>query len=222
MTQRAATLNRPMPWLMSAAILSAAGIGVAAATDAPIWVLGIVGLAPWLPLLGMAVLATMRAAGGWMALYLGLALTQAGHVGEHVVQVIQLRVLGLSGEHAHGVFGALDIEWVHFAWNSWIMVAVAILLVRFHRNPWLWATALLAAWHLLEHAVLIVIYLATGVQGTPGLLARGGLVVGGLDIARPELHLVYNLAETLPLLIGLGWELRRRTWRYGGELSRTT
>lgn len=212
MTEGAAILVRPMlPWLAAAVLLSAVGAGVAASAGAPIWVIGVIGLAAWLPLLAMAVLATGRAAGGWMALFLVLALTQGGHVGEHVVQIFQLRVLGLTGEHAHGVFGALDIEWVHFAWNSWILLAVAILLIRFRNNPWLWLTALLAGWHLFEHLVLITTYLTTGVEGTPGLLARGGLLGGGLGIARPELHLLYNLAETLPLLIGLGREWRRRS-----------
>jgi hypothetical protein len=200
-----------LSWLAAAVLLCAAGAGSAAAAGAPIWVIGAIGLAPWLPLLAMAVLTTWRAADGWMALFLVLALTQSGHVGEHVVQIFQLRVLGLAGEHAHGVFGALDIEWVHFAWNSWIVLAVAILLIRFRNNPWLWVTALLAGWHLFEHLVLIATYLATGVEGTPGLLARGGLLGGGLGIARPELHLIYNLAETLPLLTGLGWEFSRRS-----------
>ena len=125
------------------------------------------------------------------------------------MQVTQLRVLGLSGENAHGVIGALDIEWVHFVWNAWILVAVALLLGPFRANPWLWLTLPLAAWHLAEHVVLLATYLATGEVGSPGLLAMGGLLGGGLPLARPDLHLVYNLAETLPLIIGLGWQWRR-------------
>jgi hypothetical protein len=199
-----------LPWAAPAAAITTAGIALAVALGAPIWVVGGVGLAPWLPLLAGAVLVTRRLADGWLALYLALALTQTGHVGEHLVQIVQLRVLGLSGEHAHGVFGALDIEWVHFVWNAWILLAVGLLLVRFQRNPWLWLTLLLAAWHLGEHVVLLAIYLATGVPGSPGLLAAGGLLGGGLPLARPDLHLAYNLAETIPLVIGLGWQWRQR------------
>jgi hypothetical protein len=193
-----------------ALVTAAAGVGLAAAAQAPIWLLGVIGLLPWLPLFAVAVLITARVAGGWLAFYLVLALTQTGHVAEHVVQVAQLRVLGLSGEHAHGVFGAFDIEWVHFVWNAWILLAVALLLTHFRQNPWLWLTLPLAAWHLGEHVVLITTYLASGTAGSPGLLATGGLLGGGLPLARPELHLAYNLAETLPLLIGLGWQWRRR------------
>jgi hypothetical protein len=202
------TRRSMLPWAALALIGATAGVGLAAA-GAPIWLLGVIGLLPWLPLLAATVLLTARAADGWLALYLVVALTQTGHVGEHVVQVVQLRLLGLGGEHAHGVFGALDIEWVHFGWNAWILIAVAVLLTRFRRNPWLWLTLPLAAWHLGEHVVLIAIYLASGTAGDPGLLASGGLLGGGLPLARPELHLAYNLAETLPLLIGLGWQWRR-------------
>ena len=210
MTELNILVKRPVqPWL--GLLLGSAAIGVAAgaAVGAPIWLVGLIGLAPLLPLLAVGAMLTARMADGWLALYLVLAVTQAGHVGEHVVQVVQLRVLGLDGAHAHGIFGALDIEWVHFAWNAWILVAVGLLLVRFRRNPWLWVTMPLAAWHLGEHAVLIAIYVASGTPGNPGLLAMGGLLGGGLPVARPELHLAYNLAETVPLLIGLGWQWRR-------------
>jgi hypothetical protein len=213
--------ERPMlAWGAVALMAAAAGVGLAAAAEAPIWLLGIIGLVPWLPLLAGAVVLTARAADGWLALYLVLALTQTGHVGEHLVQVAQLRLLGLGGEHAHGVFGALDIEWVHFGWNAWILVAVALLLTRFRHNPWLWLTLPLAGWHLGEHVVLIAIFLTSGTAGSPGLLASGGLLGGGLPLARPELHLAYNLAETLPLLVGLGWQWRR--WNRAPKVAADT
>ena len=204
------TLWPTRPWAAFALVTATIGVAVAAAQSAPIWLVGAIGLAPCLPLLGRAVILARRLADGWLALYLALGLTQAGHVGEHIVQVAQLRLLGLTGEHAHGVFGALDIEWVHFVWNAWILVAVGLLLIRFRSNPWLWLTLPLAAWHLGEHVVLMAIYLATGLPGSPGLLASGGLLGGGLPLARPELHLVYNLAETVPLLVGLAWQWRSR------------
>lgn len=211
MTQlKSLTLWPILPWAAFALVTGAMGVAVAAAQAAPIWLVGAIGLAPWLPLLGRAVVLTRRRADAWLALYLALGLTQAGHVGEHIVQVAQLRLFGLTGEHAHGVFGALDIEWVHFAWNAWILIAVGLLLGRFRNNILLWLTLPLAAWHLGEHVVLMAIYLATGLQGSPGLLASDGLLGGGLPLARPELHLLYNLAETAPLLVGLAWQWRRR------------
>jgi len=220
-TPPTAFARRPiLPWAGVALTIGGAGVALAVDLDAPIWLIGAIGLAPWLPLLAIAVVRTWRVADGWLAFYLALVMTQVGHVGEHVVQIVQLRVLGLDAEHAHGVFGALDIEWVHFVWNAWILLAVGLLLVGFRRNRWLWLTLPLAAWHLGEHAVLIAIYLANGTAGHPGLLARGGLIGGGLPLARAELHLLYNLVETLPLLIGFGWQWRQERRAPGDHRAR--
>jgi hypothetical protein len=194
------------PWLGRIGVTALVSFGMvllAGAFDAPLWVVGLAGALPALPLLAGVTLDTRRAAGGWLALYVVLAATQSAHVGEHVVQVAQLRLLGIPATDAHGVFGALDVEWVHFVWNAWVLAAIGVLLAGRPRSGWLWAAGLLAGWHLAEHTVLIGLYLATGVDGRPGLLADGGLLGGGLPVLRPELHLAYNLIETLPLLIGL-------------------
>jgi hypothetical protein len=50
--------------------------------------------------------------------------------------------------------------------------------------------------------------LQTGVAGLPGLLAQGGAVVGGLPISRPDLHFLYNLIETVPLVLGFFQQVR--------------
>lgn len=187
------------------AILMAIGLVLlASAFEVPLWVLGIAAAVPFIPLFTGLTLDTRRAAGSWLALYLVLAVTQTAHVGEHVAQVAQLRLLGIPAKDAHGIFGALDVEWVHFAWNAWVVAAIAVLLAKGFRTPWLWAAGLIGGWHLTEHVVLIALYVATGVAGRPGLLADGGLIAGGLPIARPEMHLLYNLVETIPLLIGFG------------------
>jgi hypothetical protein len=204
------------PWLGRLGLTALISVGImllASAFDAPIWVLGVAGLLPALPLLTGMTLGTWRVAGGWLALYVALAATQTGHVGEHVVQIVQLHVLGIPPTDAHGVFGALDIEWVHFIWNTWVFAAIAVLLIGKPRQGWLWLAGLVAGWHLAEHVVLIGLFLATGVEGRPGLLANGGLLAGGLPVARPDLHMAYNVVETVPLLIGLwvAWRASRHT-----------
>lgn len=143
-----------------------------------------------------------------MALLGVLALTQTAHLVEHIAQMVQIHLLHLSGASAQGIVGQLNIEWVHFTWNALVLVAILVLLPHFRTNPWLIAVTPLAAWHFVEHAVLIATYLQTGVSGTPGLLSSGGLVFGGLPIPRADLHFLYNLAETLPLL--LAWVVERR------------
>jgi hypothetical protein len=145
----------------------------------------------------------------WLALLGILALSQTAHLFEHVAQVVQIHVLHLSGPAARGIVGQLDIEWVHFIWNGWVLLALLVLLPRFRTNAWLIGVTLFAGWHLVEHCVMIGTYIRTGVAGSPGLLSSGGLLFGGLPIARPELHFLYNLVETIPLLVGWGVELRR-------------
>lgn len=140
-----------------------------------------------------------------------LTLAQLGHQFEHLVQVVQLHVLGQSPGEAHGAVGQLDIEWVHFVWNTGIL-AVALLIVfhyGFRTNAWLWAALAFAGWHQVEHTVLLTGYLATGTEGLPGLAAAGGLVAGGLPLPRADLHFLYNIAETAPLVAAYLLERRR-------------
>ena len=120
---------------------------------------------------------------------------------------------GLAGSHAHGVFGALDIEWVHFAWNTWVGIAGLLLLARFRTNYWLWLTMVIAVWHGFEHAYILSVYLTTGQAGTPGFLARGGAIAGGLPLLRPDLHFLYNLIETAPLVAGFIYQCRQTLLR---------
>jgi len=145
----------------------------------------------------------------WMALLGFLAVSQTAHLLEHVAQMIQIHVLHLSGANAQGIVGQLNIEWVHFIWNALVLISLVALLPHFRTNPWLIALTPLAAWHFVEHSVMIATYLQTGVSGSPGLLSSGGVLFGGLPVARPDLHFLYNLVETVPLLIGWLVELRR-------------
>ena len=145
----------------------------------------------------------------WLALLGFLAISQTAHLVEHVAQMVQIHVLHLVGANAQGIVGQLNIEWVHFIWNAIVLVTLLVLLPHFRTNPWLIAVTPLAAWHFVEHSVMIATYIQTGVLGTPGLLSSGGLLFGGLPIARPDLHFLYNLVETIPLLIAWIVELRR-------------
>lgn len=182
----------------------------------PLWAIVLATLLPWLPLLAREMAWTYEHY-GWLALFYVLVITQGGHVVEHVAQIVQIHVLGIAPREARGIFGALDIEWVHWTWNTFVLVAVILLLLRFRSNAWLWATLVFAAWHELEHLVIIGTYIATGQAGTPGLLSRGGLLLGGLPIRRPELHFLYNVIETTPLVVAFVVEVRRSYDRWLAE-----
>lgn len=166
----------------------------------PVWVAAIASLLPWLPYISRG-LACASQRSRWLGLAYLLVVVQGGHTIEHVVQMAQIHLLRLTGEAAHGLIGKLDLEWVHFVFNSLILLGVLGLLVAERRGGWLWLTALVAGWHQIEQTYIMMVYLTTDVVGTPGLLARGGLIGGGLPLARPDLHFLYNLIETVPLVL---------------------
>src|SRR5919199_6089914 len=179
---------------------SLGSLAVATLEGWPLWAKGGAALVPWLPVFfGDLVWIYQRYR--WLALFYAVVVTQGGHCIEHISQMIQIHVLGLSGPAARGIFGALDIETVHFVWNTWVILAVALLLTRYRDNRWLWLTALLAGWHEIEHAYIFAVYLQTGLSGTPGLLSQGGALWGGLPITRPDLHFLYNAIESAPLFM---------------------
>lgn len=191
-----------------ACLLSAGLVLFALSRGWPIWLVGGSAVAPWLPLLAVQTAWTYQRY-QWLALFYILVVTQTGHFLEHIAQMIQLHVLGLTGADARGIFGALDVEWVHFVWNTWVLLAVLVLLARYGANRWLWLTALLSGWHELEHAYIFCVYVSTGLSGTPGLLSQGGALAGGLPIVRPDLHFIYNLIETVPLIIAFLLQARK-------------
>lgn len=194
--------------VLLSSLVASTGVLLASPTTWPLWAKALLGLVPWIPPLVLGAMWNYRRY-HWLALFYVLVVTQTAHFLEHVAQMSQIHLLGLQGAAARGVFGSLDLEWVHFAWNAWVLVAALVLLCHFRDNPWLWFTALFAGWHGIEHGYILKIYLGTGVVGTPGFLSQGGLIGGGLPLTRPDLHFLYNLIETVPLAIAFVWQARR-------------
>lgn len=194
-----------VPW---GSLASAASMAIGFAAGWQVWLLAAVGILPWLPAFAIDVTRVGRRFGPLALLYV-LVITQIGHFLEHLAQMTPIHLLGLSGPAARGVVGQLDTEWVHFLWNSWVILAALVLVARFPRNPWLRFAAIFAVWHEIEHAYLLSVYLTAGHAGHPGLLAAGGVLGGGLPLARPDLHFLYNLIETVPLAVAFVVEARR-------------
>ena len=84
-----------------------------------IWQVALLVVLAWLPLFLLKT-ASIHRQYGWLAFFFILVVTQGAHVLEHVAQMVQIHLLGLSGLQARGIFGLLDLEWVHFLWNSWV------------------------------------------------------------------------------------------------------
>ncbi|HEV2071153.1 MAG TPA: hypothetical protein VGR26_15295 [Acidimicrobiales bacterium] len=178
--------------------LMVAGVGRLQAW--PLWAIVLAMVVPAMPVFASPAVQ-LRRHDGALALFYLLVLAQTGHVLEHLSQVTQLHVLHHTGDEAHGVFGALDVEWVHFIWNAAILLAVVLVLRHYRRNLWLWFALAFAGWHQVEHTYIMSVYLQTAQMGTPGLLSAGGALGGGLPLRRPDLHLLYNVLETTPLVL---------------------
>jgi hypothetical protein len=185
-------------WTLVAASL--AGLIIGSTLSWPLWATTVSIALPWLPLFARWIVQTYRTR-PWLGFFCILTWLQLSHFGEHVVQMVQIHVLGLQAADARGVFGVFDIEWVHFIWNVGVLLGVMLLLARNPRNRWLQVTAVISAWHAAEHSYILSVYLSTGLSGTPGLLASGGLIGGGLPLTRPDLHFLYNLVESVPLVL---------------------
>lgn len=193
--------------LVLTALASYGGQVLAGVAGWPLWAIVLATVLPWALVFSLEISWTYRHF-HWLALFYVLVITQGGHFLEHLTQMVQIHVLDLSGPEARGVFGQLDLEWVHFGWNTWVLLATVVLLFRYRQNAWLWATLVFAGWHEIEHAYMLSRYLATGQQGHPGLLAMGGVIGDGLPLKRPDLHFLYNLIETIPMVVAFGSALK--------------
>src|SRR6266516_370705 len=173
-----------------------------------IWQVAILVILAWVPLFFLKTVSIQRQY-GWLAFLFILVVTQGAHVLEHVAQMVEIHLLGLSGLQARGILGMLDIEWVHFIWNAWVLLCAMLLVFLFPKNPWLWVLLVISVWHEIEHLSIMSVFLRTGHPGAPGLLARGGAIGGGLPLSRPDLHFFYNLLEELVLIIAYLYQIRR-------------
>src|SRR6266849_3511550 len=174
-----------------------------------LWKVALLILLAWLPIFVVKTREIYRQY-HWLAFFFVLLIAQSVHFTEHIAQMIQIHLLGLSGMQAHGIIGMLDLEWVHFIFDAvWVPFCVFILLFVYRKsNPWLWILAVIVTWHAFEHFAIMSFYLRTGIVGSPGLLAHGGAIAGGLPLIRPDLHFLYNLIEETLILIAYTYQLK--------------
>jgi hypothetical protein len=144
-------------------------------------------------------------------------IIQALHMVEHVAQVLQKFVLHIAP--AHGLIGQLDLEQVHFAFNLVCLTALIVVMVG-----WLYygsqicskqkvlgamliGTVAVQFYHMIEHSVKLAQFIATGMQGTPG--------IAGMHFDGVIFHALMNTAVFAPVVMvffcaGLHKELFRR------------
>jgi hypothetical protein len=198
-------------------ITAAASLGLlvgAIALGLQLWEVALLALLPWFPIYGLEVIWKQQQYGIY-ALFASVTLLQLGHLGEHMAQCLQLIVFNGNMKMSHGVFGQLDIETVHFIWNVVIWLTTCLLVYRFgSHNPWLWVAFAAASLHTVEHLYLFYLYVGDPVfykaGGINGILAQGGMI--GSPLARPYLHLLYNVLEVTPFVLAF-WDESKRIQR---------
>ena len=180
----------------------------------PAWAIVSAGLLPWIPLLFVEGIRKYQHYGMY-ALFGAIALLQAGHLGEHTVQAIQVFLFNGDLSRAHGVLGQLDFETVHFLWDGLVWIGLGALLLRFGTtNRWLWVAFIAASFHEVEHLYLMFVYKANidfyANGGFEGVMGFGGVI--GSPFFRPYMHFAYNACVIIPLLFAF-WDQTVRVYR---------
>lgn len=133
------------------------------------------------------------------------------HWAEHVIQAAQIWGLGWDRAEALGLLGLpfpwlVTSEWLHYGYALVMLCGLWLLRGGFIGRGRRWWTASFAiqVWHHLEHLIL----LAQAVVGA-NLLGRP-LPVSLLQLVVPrvELHLLYNAAVFVPMVVALHYHLR--------------
>jgi len=136
-------------------------------------------------------------------LFAEMLVLQGVHEIEHIVQVVQRTMLGIS--QGAGLLGSVfDIEPVHMVYNGAFLVLIGLVYGGCRRDrgaiprqadrvmQLLVASFVFQIWHTIEHVVKMWQYVETGLNGTPGIL--------GYWIPVVYLHFGYNTLLYAPIV----------------------
>jgi hypothetical protein len=128
------------------------------------------------------------------------------HWVEHVLQAMQVYLLGWPRPHAHGALGLampwlVTSEWLHYVYAVAMLIGLIVLRHAFvgRAAAW-WSLALwLQVWHHFEHGLLLLqVLLGANLFGLPTPVS-----VLQLAFPRMELHLFYNGIVFIPMVIAM-------------------
>lgn len=148
------------------------------------------------------------------------------HWAEHIVQAAQIWALGYEKPAARGFLGAVwpwlvSSEWLHYGFAVVMLAGLAVLLPGFTGRARTWWIVALAiqVWHLVEHQILFI----QAQTGTPWFGAKGpsSVIQQFWPMARPEIHLVYNMLVTVPMLVALWFHMYPPLHERGRETACT-
>ncbi|WP_434445332.1 hypothetical protein [Lentzea sp. E54] len=139
------------------------------------------------------------------------AFVVIAHWAEHIVQAIQVFVLGWPRPEAGGVLGLwipwlVTSEWMHYGYAIIMLVGFFVLLPGFTgRSKKWWKIALwIQFWHHIEHFLLLVQALTgRNLLGSPVPVSILQLV-----LPRVELHLFYNFIVFVPMVVAMYFHMR--------------
>lgn len=140
-----------------------------------------------------------------IALRLFLAIVVA-HWAEHLVQAVQIWLLNMPRPEARGVLGywfpwLVKSEALHYGYAIVMLIGLMLLRPGFTGKARAWWNASLAIqlWHHVEHALLlgqVVVGANLFGQAKPTSVAQ-------LAVMRVELHLLYNAAVFIPMVVAM-------------------
>jgi hypothetical protein len=128
------------------------------------------------------------------------------HLAEHVVQAIQIFVLGWPPPQARGILGMpfpwlITSEWLHYGYAILMLIGLLLLRRGFQGGARTWWNVALGiqVWHHFEHLLLLI-------QAQFGWHLMGREVptsIIQLLVPRAELHLFYNTIVFIPMLVAV-------------------
>lgn len=140
-----------------------------------------------------------------LALGIFMAVVLA-HWAEHVVQAVQIWVLGIPRHAAGGVLGSVmpwlvHSEALHYGYALVMLVGLIALRPGFVGRARTWWTVALViqVWHHFEHLLLLgQVVTGTNLAGRPVPTS-----VLQLAVPRVELHLFYNAVVFVPMVVAM-------------------
>ena len=128
------------------------------------------------------------------------------HWVEHLFQAAQIWILGMPRPEALGALGYLfpwlvKSEVMHFTYAVLMFIGLVLLRPGFRgaAKGWWTASLVIQGWHLVEHSLLQF-------QAIAGQNLFGSPVPTSIlqqFVPRPELHLLYNLAVFIPMIVAM-------------------
>lgn len=161
------------------------------------------------PTRAAGVLDTLNTRSHRVALRVFMVIVLA-HLAEHVLQAIQIWVLGWARPDARGVLGLwfpwlVKSETLHYAYAIVMLIGLLLLRPGFAGRARTWWTVALGIqfWHHVEHLLLLgQVVVGSNIAGRPSPTS-----IAQLAIMRVELHLLYNTLVLVPMLIAMAYHI---------------